>query len=372
MKKFIVVLSIVAVTVFSCKEKKSNTHAGEHYQSVTVSAPIVKSVTLVNDYPGSLAADNSIPLIARVSGYITQVNYKPGQYVNQGAVLFVIEPTLYENAVNQAKGSLESAQAALVYAENNYVRMVEASKSDAVSEIDVIQSKSNLDQSKAAVVSAKAALKTAETNLSYCYVKAATQGKVSVNAYSVGQYVNGAASAVTLATVYDDRYVYVNFAVPESLLPSVKNLDSLAINFGTQESGNSTSMTEKFAGKIDYIAPNINLSTGTFAVRAKLKNRDDILKDGLYVNVQLPYEVDNNAILVNNTSIGTNQSGNYLYVLSDKDSSGIYTVLFKHITTGALIDDTLRIVTSGINPHDMYINKALLKVREGSKVQIAK
>ena len=362
---------LLVLAVYSCKEKKSSV-VKEHYTSVTVSSPITKNVTLVNDYPGSLAADNSIPLIARVDGYITEVNYKPGQFVNKGAVLFVIEPTLYENSVNQAKGALESSQAELVYAENNYVRMLEASKSDAVSEIDVIQAKSNLDQAKAAVISDKAALKTAETNLSYCYVRAATQGRASVNLYTTGQYVNGSASPITLATVYDDRHVFVNFAVPESMLPTVKNLDSLAISFASDENGSKANYTETFAGKIDYVAPNVTLTTGTFAVRAKLKNRDDILRDGLYVNVQLPYKKDENAILVNNTSIGTNQSGNYLYVLSDKDSAGIYTVLFKHVTLGPLIDDTLRVVTSGINAHDMYVNKALLKVRAGSKVQIAK
>ena len=93
---------LLVLAIYSCKEKKSSV-AKEHDTSVTVSSPITKNVTLVNDYPGSLAADNSIPLIARVDGYITEVNYKPGQFVNKGAVLFVIEPTLYENSVNQAK-----------------------------------------------------------------------------------------------------------------------------------------------------------------------------------------------------------------------------------------------------------------------------
>ena len=102
MRSVKIILSVLLVlAIYSCKDKKKEA-AKEYYTKVTVSTPIVKSVTLVNDYPGSIAADNSIPLIARVNGYITQFNYKPGQFVNQGAVLFVIEPTLYENAVNQA------------------------------------------------------------------------------------------------------------------------------------------------------------------------------------------------------------------------------------------------------------------------------
>lgn len=330
---------------------------------VSVAVPQVMGVTLANEYPGYLTADNSLALVARVNGYLNQVTYKPGQYVKKGEVLFVIEPTLYENAVSQAQSQLDAAKAQLVYAENHYQRSKEAAVSDAISEIDVIQAKSAMDQAKANIINATAALSTAKTNLGYCYVKAPESGKMSVNLYAEGAYINGAGAPVTLATVYDDQMVFANFTIPETMLPEIGNLDSLTISYG--------GTTATYSGKIDYISPNVAVETGTIKVRAKLYNRDNMLRDGLYVTVVLPYARDKQAVLVDNNSIGVNQAGKYLYVLSSKDSAGIYTVTSRYIEEGPLVHDTLRVVVSGISPGEKYVNKAMMKVRSGSKVRVA-
>ena len=99
-------------------------------------------------------------------------NFAPGSRVRQGQVLFVIEPTLYENSVKQAEAELKTAKANLEYAVSSYQRMKEAIKSDAVSRIQYLQAESHVVACEAAVSNAEAALKTARTNLSYCYVKA--------------------------------------------------------------------------------------------------------------------------------------------------------------------------------------------------------
>ena len=86
---------LLVLAVYSCKEKKSSV-VKEHYTSVTVSSPITRNVTLVIDYPGSLAADNSIPLIARVNCFITQVTYTSWQDVNKGSVFLVMYINYFE------------------------------------------------------------------------------------------------------------------------------------------------------------------------------------------------------------------------------------------------------------------------------------
>ncbi|MEG0519285.1 MAG: efflux RND transporter periplasmic adaptor subunit [Bacteroidales bacterium] len=368
-RKLIYVL--LPLLLFACGgHKYPGMGQSEGVQSVSAVAPVVKNITLIHDYPGYLTADNSLALVARVNGYLVRKNYNPGQYVKKGDLLFVIEPTLYENAVNQAQAQLDAAEAQYVYADNNYNRSVEAAQSDAISEIDVIQAKSALDQAKANIVSATAALSTAKTNLGYCYVRAPENGKVSVNLFAEGAYINGAASAVTLATVYDDKRVYVHFTVPESILPQLGNLDSLTISYGSEDAGVTNQAIATYAGKIDYISPNVAVATGTIKIRAILENKRGMLKDGLYVTVKLPYASDKDAILVNNNSIGVNQAGQYMYVLGKEDTAGVYTVAFRPVTTGPVIDDTLRVITDGISPSELYINKALLKVRNGSKVKL--
>lgn len=80
---------------------------------------------------------------------VTKQNFSSGQYVNAGDLLYIIDHLVYENEVNQAKANLHSAEASLDYYENNYNRMLEASKSDAISQIDLIQAETNVRTAQA-------------------------------------------------------------------------------------------------------------------------------------------------------------------------------------------------------------------------------
>lgn len=131
-------------------------------------------------------------------------------------MLFVIEPTLYNDKVAQAEAELKTAQAQLEYARNNYSRMKEAVKSDAVSQIQVLQSESSVTEGVAAVSNAEAALSTARTNLGYCYVRAPFDGTISKSTVDVGSYVGGSLQPVTLATIYKDDQMYAYFNVADN------------------------------------------------------------------------------------------------------------------------------------------------------------
>ena len=114
---------------------------------------------------------------------------------------------------------------------------------------------------------------------------------------------------------------------------------------------------------MDYLSPNIDLSTGTLKVRAELRNDDGFLKSGSYISVVLPYKNVPDGILIKDASIGTDQLGKFIYVVNDSN-----IVEYRHIETGAIVDDTLRVVTSGLRDKERYITKALLKVRNGMKI----
>jgi multidrug efflux pump subunit AcrA (membrane-fusion protein) len=119
----------------------------------------------------------------------------------------------------------------------------------------------------------------------------------------------------------------------------------------------------KWQARLDYLSPNISLTTGTLDVRAELLNPNHLLKAGSYVSITLPVGNQKDALMVSESSIGTDQLGKYLYIVSD---SGV--VHYRHILTGELIDDTLRIVKSGLRPTDRYVTQALMKVHDGMHV----
>lgn len=360
MKK-IILLATIAI-VCSCHKKAEQTSSATALP-VEVALPIEREVTLTREYPGYLEAVSTISIVGRASGTLLKQSYTPGGRVKKGDVLFVIEPTLYKNAVTQAEAALNTAEAGLEYARSNYERMKQAIESDAVSQIELLQAKSNVKSYEAQVDNAKAALSTARTNLGYCYVKAPMNGVVGIESYSVGTYIPGTASPVELCKMYKDDKMYAYFDITDNQwLNKEKRSDVVGKEeYVTFTLGNDTYY--RWKAKMDYLSPDIKLSTGTMQVRAELDNSNLFLKPGSYISVVLPYEKVNNGILVKDASIGTDQLGKFLYVLNEND-----IVEYRSIDTGNLVDDTLRLVTNGLKAGERYVTKALLKVRNGMTV----
>ena len=350
-----------------CKEKKSaGAMGGMPTPEISVAKPIIKNVTLTKDYPGYLTTEKTVNLVARVNGTLQSTSYTAGGRVKQGQLLFVIEPTLYKDKVEQAEAALKTAQAQLEYARSNYSRMKEAVKSDAVSQIQVLQAESSVAEGVAAVNNAEAALSTAHTNLSYCYVRAPFDGTISKATVDVGSYVGGSLQPVTLATIYKDNQMYAYFNVADNqwlgmLMNNRQSAQELPKKIMVQLGKEGSEM---YPATLDYLSPNVDLNTGTLTVRANFDNPQGILKSGLYVSITLPYGEADNAMLVKEASIGTDQLGKYLYLVNDSN-----IVRYRHIEIGQLIGDTLRQVTGGLSPQDRYVTKALMKVRDGMKIK---
>ncbi len=366
MKKLMYIFLVLSVLT-GCKEKKdAGAMKGMPTLAISVAKPIVKDITLTKDYPGYLTTEKTVNLVARVNGTLRSVSYVPGGRVKKGQLLFVIEPTLYNDKVAQAEAELKTAQAQLEYARNNYSRMKEAVKSDAVSQIQVLQSESSVTEGVAAVSNAEAALSTARTNLGYCYVRAPFDGTISKSTVDIGSYVGGSLQPVTLATIYkdDQMYAYFNVADNQWLEMSMNNQQptkdlpkKIMVQLGKEG-------TESYPATLDYLSPNVDLNTGTLMVRANFDNPQGVLKSGLYVSITLPYGEADHAILVKEASIGTDQLGKFLYAVNDSD-----IVHYRHIEIGQLINDTLRQVLGGLSPQERYVTEALMKVRDGMKIK---
>ena len=343
----IVGLSIVLLT--GCKEKSLQTEMPA--PSISVATPVVQDITLTKDYPGYLSSDRIVNLVARVNGYLQSSQLVPGAKVKKGDLIFVIEPEVYLNNVTQAEAALNTAKAQTEYARSNYERMKEAAKSGAVSQIQVLQAESTAAEMEASVNNAEAALKTARTNLSYCYIRAPYDGRVTRASYDVGNYINGAVQPVTLATLYKDDIMYANFNIEDNQFmrmkmiaaqndPYVKMPTHVSVRLGQDG-------RQRYTGTLDYLSPN-----------------DGELKSGLYVTITLPYSEQKNAVLVRDASIGTDQLGKFLYIVNDSN-----IVRYRHIEPGQLVNDTLRQVISGIRPNEQYVTTALLKVRDGMSIK---
>lgn len=357
----------LAIILLSAGCKKTNSAATSiPTPEVLVNTPVRQDVTYTYEYPAYLEAIQTVNLVARVSGFLEKIQYTPGQQVKAGTTLFIIEPQPYTDRLNAAQAQLKSVKATLMYAQSQYERMKEARLTQAVSEIDYIQAESGYQTAMANVQDAKAQLDIAQTNLGYCYIKAPFNGRVSRNLTDQGNFVGGALQPVTLATMYRDNnmYAYFNMAYAEfQNLPPVnetgkpENLMPLSVS-------DAAKPDKMWKGALDYTSPNVDLQTGTVSVRAIVPNPDEELLSGMYVKVKVPYKQAPNALLIPETSIGTNQTGRFVYIIGKNDQ-----IVLQPLKVGVLTPEGLREIVSGITGDDRYVIEALMSVRPGMTVK---
>ncbi|MGM9863559.1 MAG: efflux RND transporter periplasmic adaptor subunit [Lepagella sp.] len=359
--------AIAAVAILLGCAACSHKDKTEETEEMTVSvAPVMEdSIMIRKSYPGILAAVSKADVVARVNGTIKSQLFKPGDYVRAGQALFTIESTIYSDAVKSATAQLSNARSAYDYASRRYTALKRAYESDATAEIDVIQAKSTMDQAAAQIRSAAASLQDARTKLGYCTVRAPFAGYITDATLKPGSYVGGEMSPVTLATVYDNTSMEVTFSIPDGAYIEMFTGDSRpAMDYSSIPITFSQSLSHDYSGAISYMAPNVNNTTGTLELKAKVQNPYNELKDGMYATIALPFRNEPHAMLVKDAAVQTDQRGQYVYVVNSNDM-----VVYTPLSVGELYHDSLRVVEEGLKPGDRYITKALLKVKPGMKVK---
>lgn len=315
---------------------------------------------------------NTVDLVARVPGFLESVNFTAGSIVQKGSLLFVIEPQTYKDKVSAAEADLKTAKAQLRFMKESLARVNEASQTNAVSQMDVIKSETAVDKAEADVAVATSQLDIAKKNLEYCYIRAPFTGRISKTLVDKGNYVSGAGQV--LASIYEDNKIYVNFSVEDAkyidILKSQKEIKS-KLNGDQLQNGSQKVLIRVdqegdnyYTGVLDYISPNVNVNTGTFSLRAIVDNKDMDMRSGLYVKVRLPYNEVKKAVMIPETSIGTDQSGRYVYVVDDSNK-----VEYRNVQVGVLESDNMREIVEGLAPNERYVTKALLKVRDGMTIE---
>jgi len=356
----------LSLSVGGCK--KANTYVAPPPPQVSVATPLVHDVRRYLDTTGSVAALNSVNLVARIQGFLYSQDYADGAMVKSGTTLFTIEPPPYYAQLQQAQAQQAAAQANLVQAQQAYQRQATLRQQNVNSQADLDNAQAKRDAAQADLDNAIASTQLAAINYSYTQVKAPFDGQVSAHLVSVGQMVGTGGQQTQLSTIVQIKPIYVNFSASE---PEVQRIQAALRTRGLLLSqihdipvyvGLQTETGFPHTGAIDYIAPTVDADSGTLSVRALMPNTDYGLLPGMFVRVRVPLGLDKNAILVPDTAVGSDQGGSYLLVVDDQD-----VVQEKAVTTGSLFGN-LRVILSGIAPTDRVIVDGLQLAIPGEKV----
>jgi membrane fusion protein, multidrug efflux system len=351
-----------------CACEQQNKYQPPPPAEVTVAKPEQRKVTLYMELTGSTAPLNRVDLVARVQGFLDKVAYKDGAAVKKGDLLFQIDPVDYKIALQIAEATQQQQEALLIQAENDLKRKQDLVKTSAVSVAQVDESRAKRDSTLAALEQAKGQVEQAKRNLAYTTITAPFDGTMSARLVDPGAMV-GAGSPTKLATIVQLDPLYVKFNIDEQQVLTVrqrmremgvtlKDLGPVPADIGLQ-----TETGYPHTGTLDYVAPEIDTSTGTLAGRAIIDNKDALLEPGLFVRVRIPKQLNVDSLLVADVALGNNQQGRYLLVVDAKN-----VVEQRQVEVGELVDGALRIIKSGLKPDERVIVGGVMRALPGNTV----
>ncbi len=358
-------VAILALMALGACEQ--NTFVPPPPPKVAVALPVQRAITRYLETTGNTAPIKSVDLVARVQGFLQSIDYKDGDFVKEGTPLFIIEPETYKLKLDQAKAAEAGAEATVKQAEADFKRQTDLVARQAVSQSTLDTSTSTRDNAQAGLQQAQANTRISEVNYDYTKVAAPFDGVVSAHLVSVGELV-GAASPTQLATIVALDPIYVNFNVNEQDVLRIraearrKGLTAADLKQTPVEVGLQSEDGYPHEGKLDYAAPTINQSTGTLAVRGVIPNADRVLLPGYFVRVRVPVDKQQDALLIPDTALGSDQSGRYVLVVTADN-----VVEQRKVQTGPL-DSGLRVIDDGLKPDDRVVIAGMLRVIPGEKV----
>ncbi len=355
------VLLLAGLTFTSCSEQKKPPPRPP--VPVLAATVVKKTVPVELKAIGSVQAYSTVNIKSRVGGQLVKVNFKEGQDVEQGQLLFVIDPRPYEATLRSAEANLAKDKALANKAQADARRYAALIKKQFVSQQDYDQAKATAESLSATVQADQVAVQNAKLMLSYCYIHAPITGRTGNLLAHMGNMIKADADTAMLV-INQIQPIYVSFAVPQQNLPEVRRymakekIPVEAIIAGEENNPET--------GVLTFVNNTVDTATGTFQCKATYANPQKRLWPGLFVNVIVKLGKQPNAILVPSQAVQARQEGEFVFVIKPD-----HTVEVRPVETGRTIDSDV-IITKGLKPGEQVVTTGQLRLVPGAKVQIKK
>jgi RND family efflux transporter MFP subunit len=333
---------------------------------VAVEPVIVKDINPPEDYVGHVEAIQAVDLRARVEGFLEKINFKEGDIVRSGDLLYMIEQAFYQTEVDADKAGVAEAEAELVRA-NQHIERLQKALPESIPATDIDEAVATQLQAKAQIAQAQAALTRSQLNITYTMIHAPISGRIGRTTYTKGNLV-GPTSA-PLARIVQMDPIRVVFSISENDLPVIQSaIENTVVDLRENpvlitrlRLSDGTMFDEE--GQIDFVDNEVDRATGTIVVRAEFDNAAGHLIPGQYVNVLLTMAEPNLLPVVSQAAVQQDHEGSYVFTV-DKDN----LVVMRRVKTGPVLDDIWAIET-GLNKGDLVIVQGIQKVRPGMTVK---
>jgi multidrug efflux system membrane fusion protein len=343
--------------------------------AVPIAHPVGREVTDYVDFTGRTEAVHSVDVRPRVTGYLVEMPFQEGAEVKAGDLLFVVDPRPYKAQVDQAQGQVDLYRASLKLARVTLARdrAINAREPGSISQQQFDQEQAVVDEAEARVKAFQQSMEIYNLQHDFTRVTSPIDGMISRYYLTLGNLVNMDSTLLTTVVSVDPMYAYFEMDEP-TLLRTRRAINEgkirvpkdgkLPVLMGLQgEDG------FPHQGTINFVNNQVNPTTGSILVRGIFANPrpaggQRLLSPGMFVRIRLPIGLPRPALLVIDRAIGSDQGMKFVYVMDAEDK-----VQYRRVTTGALQDDGLRVIESGVQPGDWVIVGGLQQVRPRVKAR---
>lgn len=333
---------------------------------VSVAVVEAKSVTQWSEFSGRLEAVDHVELRSRVAGAIQSVHFQEGAIVNKGDLLVTIDPAPYQAEVARAQASVTAAEARASLARVELKRGKQLLASNAVSQSEVDQRMNGLASAEADVGAARAVLQSAALNLGYTEIRAPITGRVGKIEITAGNLIAAGPSSPILTRLVSLSPIYASFEADERMVSSIlaelpegvnaRNfIDRVPVRMDVAGSSD-------VSGKLQLVDNSVDPQSGTIRVRAVFDNANGALMPGQFARLSMGQAKSEDAVLVHERAIGTDQNKKYVMVVKPDN-----TTEYREITVG-MKSDGLRVVTAGLKAEERIVVNGLQRIRPGALV----
>ena len=326
--------------------------------------PAIKAVELMqvpldelDEYIAAVEPVQQVQVRSEVSGYLDAITFEEGALVQEGDLLFRVDPKRYQAVVEQRAAELARAKAERDRAEK-FLSQMQTADSRSVSQSDVDSAESAHLQALATLKQAEANLNLAKIDLAYAEIRAPISGRIGVAMLTKGNYVT--AGSEVLAHIVQTDPIRIVFSMT----------DRAYLDFRSQVSQGPDSdpvaqvklpngVVLPARGKKDFDDNRMNAKTGTLAVRYLFDNPNELLVSGGYVNIMLGKPERPTGIRIPQRAVLMDPDGPYVLTVTDEGVVGV-----ARVTLGGSIESDVE-VTAGLKPGDRVVVDGVQKVQPG-------
>jgi len=331
---------------------------------VDVAQVLSRQVTEFAEFTGRFEAVERVEIRPRVSGYIASVNFVQGREVNKGDALFVIDPRPYEADLKHARAQLVQVRSQLQLSKSERDRAEKLLATHAISREEYDTRVAGAEQSSANVSAAEAAVESAELNLSFTRVTAPIAGVVGRAEITAGNLVTGGQTLLTTLVSIDP--IYASFEGDEAGYLKYMEFPRRSRGQGDDAHPVWVGLADESGypheGRMTFVNNEIDAATGTVRARGLLDNHAREFTPGMFARGKLPGSRRYDAVLINDSAVGTDQSVKYVLRVTQDN-----TIEYRPVTLGPLVDG-LRVVRAGLAPRDTIVVNGLQRVRPGAVI----